>query len=233
VILPVSDPPRSETRSYAELLALAVHEFRTPVTVVGGYLRMLVRNQDDPLTDRQRKLIEEAERSCSRLADLIAQMSDLANIESGHASMNRADVQVFDLLADAAAGITEGQDRGVELQLRGAVPGTVVEGDPVRLRAAFSSVLHAAAREKAGSTIVFADCGIRAESGQRWAHIRVGDEAALALVDGDPGAFDEYRGGIGMVLPIARRIIEAHGGRIWSPLQQKRAATAMALPIKT
>ena len=41
------------------VMSLAVHELRTPVTVVGGYLRMLLREQAGPLTERQRKMLEE------------------------------------------------------------------------------------------------------------------------------------------------------------------------------
>jgi signal transduction histidine kinase len=31
-----------------------------------------------------------------------------------------------------------------------------------------------------------------------------------------PAPFDDKRGGMGLVLPLARRIIERHGGEIWS-----------------
>ena len=55
---------------YPPLLSLAVHEFRTPRQVVGGYLRMLQRDGGGPLTDRQRHMIDEAEKSCARLVAL-------------------------------------------------------------------------------------------------------------------------------------------------------------------
>lgn len=47
---------------YWQLITLAVHEFRTPASVVGGYLRMLQRDPDNPLTERQRKMVEDAEK---------------------------------------------------------------------------------------------------------------------------------------------------------------------------
>jgi len=37
-----------------QLVSLAVHEFRTPASVVGGYLRMLQRDADPQLSERQR-----------------------------------------------------------------------------------------------------------------------------------------------------------------------------------
>src|SRR5262245_7992754 len=55
----------------AQLLSLAVHEFRTPASVVGGYLRMLQRDVDPPLGERQRKMVDEADKACGRIVALI------------------------------------------------------------------------------------------------------------------------------------------------------------------
>ena len=41
--------------SYPKLISLAVHELRSPASVVGGYLRMLQRDTEAPLSDRQRR----------------------------------------------------------------------------------------------------------------------------------------------------------------------------------
>ena len=56
----------AELNLFPRVMSLAVHELRTPVTVVSGYLRMLLRDQAGPLTDKQRKMVEEADRSCTR-----------------------------------------------------------------------------------------------------------------------------------------------------------------------
>ena len=52
---------------WPRLLSLTVHEFRTPMTVVAGYLRMLLKDRAGPITEQQRRLLEEAEKSCTRL----------------------------------------------------------------------------------------------------------------------------------------------------------------------
>src|SRR5438034_3071099 len=83
-----------EHNTFPRALALAVHEFRTPVTVVSGYLRMLLKEQGGPLTEKQRKMLEEAERSCGRIGALVAEMSELGKLEGGELAVAR---QVFDL----------------------------------------------------------------------------------------------------------------------------------------
>jgi hypothetical protein len=47
----------------------------------------------------------------------------------------------------------------------------------------------------------------------------VAEEASVqAAYDREPGPFDEDRGGVGLALPLARRVIEGHGGRLWAPM---------------
>ena len=64
----------SSKNPYPPLLSLAVHEFRTPASVVGGYLRMLQKDQDPPMSERQRRMIDEAEKSCARLVAIVAEL---------------------------------------------------------------------------------------------------------------------------------------------------------------
>src|SRR5687767_363977 len=101
-------------------MSLAVHELRSPVTVVGGYLRMLLREQGGPLTEKQRKMLEEAERSCGRLGTLVAEMSELGKLEGREVALARQDFDLDALIAELANGMHEGGDRGVRLHVRGA-----------------------------------------------------------------------------------------------------------------
>src|SRR5918992_4554714 len=95
---------------WPKLLSLAVHEFRTPITVVAGYIRMLLKDRAGPLSDAQRRLLEEAEKSCGRLSALVAEMSDLANLEAGTAPLNRGDLDLQALLADTVAALAAAPD---------------------------------------------------------------------------------------------------------------------------
>src|SRR5262245_46409480 len=217
-----------------QLLSLAVHEFRTPASVVGGYLRMLQRDTESPLSDRQRKMIDEAEKSCTRLVALIAEMSDLAKLDAGAISLARLPVDVFALAGEVAGHVEEGRDRNVRLALRGAGAGGKLQGDATRLRAAFDAIFRAILREKGGPCTVVADRRRETRGGRTSSIFVVADETSIGTVyDAPRGVFDEKRGGLGLALPLARRVIQGHGGRVWSPADQAlgRQSIIVSLPL--
>ena len=114
--------------SYPKLISLAVHEFRTPASVVGGYLRMLQRDTETPLGDRQRKMIDEAEKSCARLVALIAELSEVGKIDDGHIAGDQA-TDLFPLVAEVAGSVHEADERDVRLEVRGRRAGAPMAGD--------------------------------------------------------------------------------------------------------
>src|SRR5687767_10156879 len=109
--------------SYSRLLSLAAHEFRTPASVVGGYLRMLQRDGEQPLSERQRKMVDEAEKSCDKLVSLIGELSEISKLDGGTASVKQETFELFQLVREVAAGVHESSDRGVQLSVRGDLVG--------------------------------------------------------------------------------------------------------------
>jgi two-component system phosphate regulon sensor histidine kinase PhoR len=214
----MSTPPTSTENAYPQLLSLAVHEFRTPASVVGGYLRMLQRDGDSTLTERQRKMIDEAEKSCGRLVALIGELSDISKLDAGLISLSLQRLDLFTLIGEVAASVQEARDRDVHLEVRGDASGAAVNGDATRLRSAFDAIFRAILREKPGPTTVIAERRIEKREGGATAVVVVAEAASVQTAyERTPGPFDEKRGGLGLALPLARRVIEGHGGRIWSP----------------
>lgn len=226
-------PPEQEHLLRA--LSVAVHEFRTPVTVVAGYLRMLLREQAGPLTEKQRKMLEESDRSCARLAALVNEMSDLGRLESGTLALARQEVDVNDLIAGLSRDVHEGTDRGVQLEVRAANGPLLVVGDRARLSAAITALTHAAVRERGEPGTIVVESSTSPEDGPS-ALVAIGDGALLDALRGagrERPRYDEWQSGLGLALPVARRIIEAHGGALWSdPRGRSRAAAALRLPLR-
>ena len=227
----------SELNGLPRVLSLAVHELRTPLTVTSGYLRMLLREQAGAITDKQRKMLEEADTSCARIVALIAEMSELGKLEAGEVTVPSVPFDLAALIVELAGSMREGEDRGVRLDVR-ATGSVMVAGDRTRLAAALRALMHAALRERGEPGVIVVECSTLPDTHQTWAIVTIGDETVTrSLVDAaraTPPPFDEWRGGLGLALPVARRVIEAHGGALWSaPGSTPRAGSALRLPVAT
>jgi signal transduction histidine kinase len=208
----------SSDNPYPPLISLAVHEFRTPASVVGGYLRMLQKDQESPMSERQSRMIDEAEKSCARLVAVVAELSDIGKLDSGAIKLAREPLELFSLIEKVAELTHEASERDVHLRLIGPSSGASVTGDTTRLRVAFDAIFRAILREKPGPTTVVAERRLETRDGDPCAVLIVADDGRVQeAYDQSPVAFDDHRGGMGLALPLARRVIEGHGGRIWSP----------------
>ena len=207
--------------NYPELLSLAVHELRGPAGVVIGWLRMLQKDTDSSLSSQHRKMIDEAAKSCARLNAVVEELSDVGKLDGGRLSLKRQPTDAFSLVAEVADLVQDVDDRGVRLEVRGPADGARLPGDVVLLRKAFDAVFRAILREKPRHCTVVAERRIEQIHGLRSAIVIVAEEASVhAAYDRAPGPFNERRGGVGLGLPLARRVIEGHGGRIWAPVAQ-------------
>jgi len=192
------------------------------------------------MSQRQRKMIEEAEKSCARLVAIVAELSDIGKLDAGLITLGRQPLDAFSLVGEVAELVQEARDREVRLEVRGDNEGAPISGDPTRLRAAFDAVFRAILREKAGPCTVVAERRRETRAGDAAAIIVVAEASVVqAAYAREPSAFDEKRGGLGLALPLARRVIEGHGGSIWSPAPSgdddplPRGAAVISLPIRS
>ncbi len=227
-------PMQDDRPERSKLMSLAVHELRTPVSVVAGYLRIMLRHFGDSLTETQVKLVQEAERSCGSLSRLLDELSHLSRLHAGKVEMCRRRLDLYELLKSVAADLVEGRDRGIVLELDPPPAPVPIMADADSLGPAIGTLLSATLRERAEPTTIVAACRHVATPEGRRAVVAVGAAELAGTLAGSASSdvpFDAYRGGLGFLPLIAAEVVSAHGGTVASPVPTRgRLALVVSLP---
>ena len=194
-----------------QLIANVSHELRTPLTATIGFLRTLERN-DVELDARQRdEFIAVARREAERLGRLVGDLLQLTRLDRGQISLTREPTELHALLERAASQLEVPEGRAIRIE---HVPELRASVDPDRMLQVFSNLLGNAIRHGAGDV----DVSGGLDNGRL--QIAVTD-AGGGVPDANVDAmflpfarWSRHRDSSGLGLAIARRLVEAHEGRL-------------------
>jgi NtrC-family two-component system sensor histidine kinase KinB len=214
----------------SELIGVASHELRSPLTTLRMNLLML-GEASAALTDRQQQLLAAAVEGCEELGLTIEELLDVTRIEAGQLRLNLAPVDLEALVATALRGLRPRfDDAGVRLAVVRDAPPAVVLGDAARLGSVLGNVLTNALKySPPGGTVT-----LRLASGQN-AGVNGPATLQVTVTDQGPGVPARFRErvfekffrvehqlgqpdgasrGTGIGLYLCREIVRAHGGTI-------------------
>jgi two-component system OmpR family sensor kinase len=201
----------------------ASHELRTPLTVMRAQVELLDREIDERA---RREGLTTLLRWLDTMDRLVEDMLLLANADSGRLLQpQRIDLALF--LDDMARDLPLFGERNYFVE----GPGGHLHADPDRLTQVLRNLIRNAVNHTTGSGSVSLTATGR------------GDRIEFAVSDTGSGippeqleqVFERFhrtdesrqrdRGGSGLGLPIARALVEAHGGRIWAESRRDEGAT--------
>ncbi|HKO15034.1 MAG TPA: ATP-binding protein [Gemmatimonadaceae bacterium] len=207
------------TAARDQVLGVVSHDLRNPISAIAMCARALGERTPETVPERENLLTTIVE-STEWMQRLIADLLDVASIETGRLSLDRQAEDVSALLTPALRMF------GVELaqrhiQLTAEIPEQLppVLADGSRVVQVLGNLLrNAMTFTPDGGRIV-----VRAEPRAHEVVISVCDTGAGIPLADQPHVFDRFfhsrgragRRGTGLGLSIARGIVEAHGGRIW------------------
>src|SRR5258708_3897967 len=216
-------------RQKTVFLASAAHELKTPLAVIKGYYDLLLTNSLGKLTDKQKDILEESKESCERLVRLVSMFLNYSALESGKLVLQLRENDLRDCLVEMTGRWSEAfQRKGVKLetQIDPSIP--TFKFDYQKVQQAAANLLDNALKHtpKGGTVILRAKphfwerrvAGIAPEHHQE--------------IFEDFVRVDRNTSGMGLGLAIAKRLIQAHRGKIWVESESQRGSTfAFLLPM--
>jgi signal transduction histidine kinase len=231
---------RSEAnRLKAELISTLAHEMRTPLTSIKGYSTALLMEEAsfDPQT--QREFLEIIDEECDILQDLIHDLLESSMIDAGFLKLDMEPVMLPRLVKGVVDDIARrSPDHRFLIDFSPDFP--ILEADPHRVVQVLRNLLDNAVKySQAGGLVV-----IRGQAKESEVVVSVADQGIGIAPEHLNRLFEKFFRiksglgqhvvGVGLGLPIARTIVENHGGRIWAESQVGQGTTFnFTLPYRT
>lgn len=202
-----------------ELLGIAAHDIRGPLTVIQGTSDLLRLRVDDMDSETMRRSLDLMHGACRGLTRLLSELLDAKAIEAGKITLHLRSYSVRSLIEEALpAARLAAEDKSVELKIE-AEPELHIDADPQRLAQAITNLALNAVKFSASGTRILLRGAIQDED---LAMIEVEDQGVGIPADELEGIFGRFQqgqagkqfGGSGLGLMIARRIVELHGGTL-------------------
>jgi signal transduction histidine kinase len=229
----------SESKHKSQFLANMSHELRTPLNAIIGYTELILDKIYGEAPERMREVIERVQTNGRHLLGLINDVLDLTKIEAGQLTLSLTGYslnEVVDGVVIALEPLAAEKHLAFKADLPSQLPAGY--GDERRISQVLLNLV--------GNAIKFTDKGeiaIKASAAN--------GSFTVAVCDTGPGispadqvrVFDEFqqadssttrtKGGSGLGLSIAKRIIEMHHGRIWVESALGKGSTFyFTLPIR-
>ncbi|NUR62759.1 MAG: PAS domain-containing protein, partial [Catenulispora sp.] len=145
---------RRRERRQSDLIATVAHELRSPLTSVKGFTATLLARWDRFTDDQRRMMLQTVDADADRVVRLIAELLDVARLDSGRMELHRVPVDLHQLITDQVrACVAQGVS---EETFRIAIPRGLpaVSADPDKLRQVLANLLENAVRHGGGTVTI-------------------------------------------------------------------------------
>ena len=206
-------------RERSDLVATVAHELRSPLTGVKGFVQALL-NRWDKLSDDQRKLmLTTVNADADRLTRLIAELLDVARLDTGRLSLYRRPSDTVLLVRRVVESVQAGTSRPIELSSDHALPAVWV--DPDKFTQVVTNLIENAVRHGEGTVRVDVS-GVRPkdlDDDPDFVQVRVDDEGEGIPAEIRKRVFTKFwkhgvRGGTGLGMYLVNGLVRAHGGSV-------------------
>lgn len=208
----------------SEFVSIVSHQLRTPITAIKGYASMVLEGSYGDISETVKIPIEKIFLSSRRLAEMVNDFLDLSKIEQGKMTYSFTSVDIKKMLADIEEEFAPiAKKKGLDLKFKlTSKESFFVTADEGKIRQIFTNLIDNSLKytPKGGVTVSIEK---NEEGGKVIVRIR---DTGIGLSQDDihhlfgkfargEGGQKQFTDGSGLGLYVAKKMIEAHHGKIW------------------
>jgi len=228
-----------EKNRFLRFLGIAAHDLKAPLTAIQGFLWIMLGGYSGDITDKQRNMLERSTFRIKELLNLISDLLDIPRIETGQI-VEEMKLTSLGKVIKASIGDLRGAAKEKKLKLEVELPPALprIDGSAPRLQQAVTNLVSNAINYTPEGSVT-----VRVSEEAKEIRVEVRDTGIGIPEEDLPRLFEDFfrasnveTKGTGLGLSITRRIVEAHGGRIWAespcPETGKGSRFTFTLPRK-
>ena len=200
-------------------LGMVSHDLKAPLVAVESYIQVILGGFAGEINEEQREMLDRSSHRIGELLDLISDLLDVCRIEAGQIAQEFKAVSLSEVIEGSLEDVQAmAKEKGMNLRVEVPEKLPVIHAATHRLRQVLNNLLSNAIKftpPKGLITLSVEDKGDHLQ-------VEVMDTGAGIPPEDLSYVFDEFfrgrdveRTGAGLGLSIAKKIVEAHGGKIW------------------
>ena len=229
------------SRAKSEFISMASHQLRTPLTVIKGYVAMILGGSYGKIEPKAKRVLGNVSVSTERLIGIIEDLLDISRIELGKMDLEKSPTDIKETIDNICDEI-EIKAKAKNLKLIWKKPKTLfpkINVDKLKIRQVIYNIVDNATKytnkgkieiklllEKRNILIIISDTGIGFDKTDK--------SKLFELFSRGKAGTDNFVQGTGMGLYVAKKFIVLHKGKIWaeSEGENKGSNFYIELPLK-
>jgi signal transduction histidine kinase/CRP-like cAMP-binding protein len=201
-------------------LGMVSHDLKAPLVAIESYLQVILGGFAGEINEEQREMLDRSSHRIGELLNLISDLLDVSRIEAGQIAKEFKPMSLSEVVEGSLEDVQAmAREKGMKLCVEVPEGLPVIHAAPHRLRQVLNNLLSNAIKFTPSEGLIT----ISVEDKRDYLQVVVMDTGAGITSEDLPYVFDEFfrgrnveRTGAGLGLSIAKKIVEAHGGKIWA-----------------
>ncbi|MFC2052017.1 sensor histidine kinase [Chloroflexota bacterium] len=204
---------------FLRFIGIAAHDLKAPLTAIQGFLWVILRGFAGEISDKQKHMLERSTHRITELLTLISDLLDIPRIETGQLVQEMKEVSLRQVLKNSLDGQRGlAKEKGVKLKVEIPEGLPTIKGSDSWLEQVITNLVNNAINYTPEGSIT-----VRVQEQDKDLLVEVMDSGIGIPAEDIPRLFEDFfrasnveSKGTGLGLSITKRIVEAHGGKVWA-----------------